>query len=112
MRHKGVIAVGLMLVVSLASARTAGGEVPTTADLAGCNDEASAAVKAGTASPIMADHARAESARAAAMTPDSMSVTGKVIESPDPQIHGMEAEGAKHAPYQGAYRSCMRRQGF
>jgi hypothetical protein len=35
-----------------------------------------------------------------------------VIESPDPQLHGMEAEGAQNAAYQAAYRSCMRRKGF
>jgi hypothetical protein len=35
-----------------------------------------------------------------------------VIESSDPQIHGMQGEGAKNAAYQAAYRSCMRRKGF
>ena len=34
------------------------------------------------------------------------------LHSPDPQIHGMETEGAKSATYQAAYRSCMRRKGF
>jgi hypothetical protein len=36
----------------------------------------------------------------------------KIVHSPDPQIHGMEAEGAKDATFQAAYRSCMRRKGF
>jgi len=46
------------------------------------------------------------------MTTNSIDVTAIVIESSDPQIHGMNAEGAKNATYQAAYRSCMRRKGF
>jgi hypothetical protein len=46
------------------------------------------------------------------MTANSTDVTGNVIESSDPQIHGMNAEGAKNATYQAAYRTCMRRKGF
>ncbi len=61
----------------------------------------------------MGDHVRAENARAGAMTTHSVTdFTGKVIKSSDPQIHGMDAEGAKDARYQAAYRSCMRRKGF
>ena len=108
-QYRVVIALALMLLVSLVAARRADSEVPTAADFAACNDEASAAVKAGTASPIMGDHVRADTARAGAMTTNSI---GKVLESSDPQIHGMETEGAKHATYQAAYRSCMRRKGF
>jgi hypothetical protein len=55
---------------------------------------------------------QADSARAGAMTTNSIDVTATVIESSDPQIHGMNAEGAKNATYQAAYRSCMRRKGF
>jgi hypothetical protein len=46
------------------------------------------------------------------MTTGSRALTATVIESPDPQIHGMDAEGAKNPAYQAAYRSCMRRKGF
>ena len=35
-----------------------------------------------------------------------------LVNSSDPQIHGMSGEGAKDAAYQAAYRSCMRRKGF
>ena len=112
MPHKGVIVFALMLLVSLAGLRTADGQVPTAADFAACNEEAPQAVKAGTASPIMGDHSRADRERAGAMTTDSRAIRGKVVESPDPQIHGMAVEGAKDATYQAAYRSCMRRKGF
>jgi hypothetical protein len=46
------------------------------------------------------------------MTTGSRALAATVIESPDPQIHGMDAEGAKNPGYQAAYRSCMRRKGF
>ena len=107
-----VIALALSFLVSLAATRTADGEVPTAADFAACNEDASGAVKAGTASPTMGDHVRADSARASAMTVSSIDFTLRVIESSDPQIHGMKAEGAKDATYQAAYRTCMRRNGF
>ncbi len=102
----------LILLLSLAAPRTVDGEVPTTADFAACNEEAPRAVKAGTASPIKGDHVRADRARGGALTTHFADFTGRVIESSDPQIHGMEAEGAKNATYQAAYRSCMRRKGF
>ncbi len=101
----------LILLVLLAT-RTAHGEVPTPADFAACNEQAPHAVKAGTASPTGADHARADSARGRAMTTSAPDFTDPVVESSDPQIHGMEAEGAKNATYQAAYRGCMRRKGF
>ena len=112
MQHKVVIALALILLLSLVATRTVDGEVPTAADFAACNEEAPQAVKAGTSSPTMGDHVRADSARAGAMATNSTEFAGKVVESSDPQIHGMKAEEAKEATYQAAYRSCMRRKGF
>lgn len=112
MHYKAVLVLALILLLSLAVTRTVDGEVPTAGDFAACNDEAPQAVKAGTASPTTGDHARAARTRGGAMTTNAVDFTGKVIESSDPQIHGMEAEGAKNATYQAAYRSCMRRKGF
>jgi hypothetical protein len=104
------ISPALMLLLAFAVVELAGGEVPTTVDFAVCNDEAPDAVKAGVASPTIGDHARAGRARGRAMTTASTSDAG--VESADPQIRGMKAEGAKNAAYQAAYRSCMRRKGF
>jgi hypothetical protein len=102
----------LVLLLSLAAVGRVDGEVPTAADVAACNQLAPLAVKTGSASPIMGDHARAESARGQATTTNSTDFTRKAIESSDPQIHGMEGDGARNAAYQAAYRSCMRRKGF
>jgi len=112
MRYNVTSALALILLVSLAATRTADGQVPTAADSAACNEEAPKAVKTGSASPTTGDHARADGVRAGATTSSPATDKGKVIESPDPQIHGMSAEGAKNASYQAAYRSCMRRKGF
>src|SRR5712691_129605 len=105
-------ALGLIFIVSLAATRTADGQVPTTADFTACNEEAPKAVKAGSASPTTGDLARADNFRADGTPASLMYEKGRVIESSDPQIHGMNAEGAKNASYQAAYRTCMRRKGF
>jgi hypothetical protein len=104
----------LVLLLSLAATGRVHGEVPTAVDVAFCNQLAPQAIKTGSASPIMGDHdhTRAERARGQATTTTSTDVTSKAIESSDPQIHGMEGNGAKNAVYQAAYRSCMRRKGF
>jgi len=112
MQYKVVIVLALILLVSLAVTRTVGGEVLIAADFDACNEGAPQEVKAGTASPTMGDHIRADSARASAVTTNYTDFARTVIESSNPQIHGMEAEGAKDATYQAAYRSCMRRKGF
>ena len=112
MHYKAVIVLALILILSLAATGTVDGEVPTAADVAACNTEAPHAVKAGTVSPISGDLVRADRVRGGTMTTNSTDFPGRVIESSDPQIHGMEAEGAKSATYQAAYRSCMRRKGF
>lgn len=108
--HRIVKVLPLILLLALGAARRADGEVPTAADVAACNEQAPGAVKAGTSSPIRNDHARAASARGT--TSAGTDATGGAIESSDPQIHGMEAEGAKDAGYQAAYRICMRQRGF
>ena len=110
MMYRLVLLLGLLLVLSLSVTRAAHGGVPTAADFADCNAEAPQVVKAGAASPTTSDHARADGARSGTTNPPA--VTSPVVHSPDPQIHGMEAEGAKSATYQAAYRSCMRRKGF
>ena len=39
-------------------------------------------------------------------------MSGSATQSPDAQIHGMDAEGAKDPAYRAAYRVCMRKNGF
>jgi hypothetical protein len=99
----------LTFLLALGATQMARGEVPTAADVAACNEQAPQTMKMGSSSPTELDHARAENAR---VTGPATGVAGRMVESSDPQIHGMEAEGAKNAAYQAAYRSCMRRKGF
>ena len=107
------LAIAVMLFVSLVVTRDAHGQVPTAADIAACNEDAPRAVKAGSASPTSGDQARADSARGGAPTKTaSETVPPGVIQSSDPQIHGMQRAGANDAAYQAAYRTCMRRKGF
>jgi hypothetical protein len=110
-RQETVTVVTLMLLVSLAVMRPADAQVPTAADHAACNGEARQGDKSGAASPTPADRARADRATRAAVG-NSPDFTAKGVESSDPQTHGIEAEGARRATYQAAYRSCMRRRGF
>ena len=107
-----VLAVALTLLVSLAVARAAHGQVPTVADIAACNEEAPRAIKTGSASPTSGDQARADRARGGAPTAIATEAPTGRVESSDPQIHGMQRAGAINAAYQAAYRSCMRRKGF
>jgi hypothetical protein len=110
MQSKAAMAIALVLFFSAAATRTADGQVPTATDYAACNGEARHGDKAGATSPTPADRTRADRARAVTGLPPGF--TAKAVESSDPQIHGIEAEGAQRATYQAAYRSCMRRKGF
>jgi len=111
-QYKLAATLGLILLGSLTATRAADGEVATTADSAACNQEAPSTTKARMATPTGGDHARAERVRTGAMAPGSRALAGAAIESPDPQIHGMDADGARDPAYQAAYRHCMRRKGF
>lgn len=105
-----VIVLVLTALLALVTARPAAGEVPTPADFAACNEQAPQAIRAGDATPTTRDHLRADRARGGSAATNSL--TSTAVAWPDPQIHGMDAVGAKNAEYQAAYRSCMRRKGF
>jgi len=88
-------------------------DVPTVADVIACNEEAREAVRGRTASPTAKDEAGAEDARKGGRnTTEGTDATGTLTQSPDPQIHGMDAGGAKNAAYRAGYRVCMRKKGF
>ncbi|MGH7345612.1 MAG: hypothetical protein ACREK4_11915, partial [Candidatus Rokuibacteriota bacterium] len=101
--HHITSALALIATVALTATGPADAQVPTAADFAACNQEAPETVKAGTASPTTGDLARADNVRADITTSVGNKTT--VIESSDPQIHGMSVEGARTAAYQAAYRS-------
>lgn len=108
------VAIAGMALLSLTLVSSTRADVPTTVDVAACNATAHQEMKGATASPNASDHLRAETARTAAPPARAAEPASRAgaVESGDPQIHGMEGEGAKHAGYQAAYRSCMRRKGF
>jgi len=108
------LAVAILLVAGLhGGLGIAHADVPTAKDIATCNREVQAGGRDRAASPTSKDEASAGAARKAsaeAVTPPGQTAAG--TQSPDPQIHGMEGEGAKDASYRAAYRVCMRQKGF
>jgi hypothetical protein len=108
-RAVAVAAMTLLLLTLVGPTRA---DVPTAGDFAACNATAHHDMKGASASPNSSDHQRAETARTVAPAARTVEPVSRIVESGDPQIHGMESEGAKHAAFQAAYRSCMRRKGF
>src|SRR5207237_1844915 len=101
-------------VAVFASAGIAYAQVPTAHDIAACNTEAQHAVGKGAASPSSAqpntkDHTRAADARRTDAT--TQNAAGGTP-SNDPQLAGMDNEGAKDTAYQAAYRACRRQCGL
>jgi len=88
-------------------------DVPKPDDIAACNNEAQEAAHKGVdsraASPNTKDQSRAADARRG--DAPSATVSGDT-RSADPQIEGMDPNGAKDPVYQAAYRTCMRKGGF
>ena len=88
-------------------------DVPTTGDMASCNQEARDGSPSRSTSPTTKDEADANAARRAR---DGVAAprgsTEVITRSEDPQIHGMDGEGATDAAYRAAYRVCMRKRGF
>jgi hypothetical protein len=101
-------------VIVFATSSVAYPQVPKAEDIAACNVEAQRAVRPGTVSgdsaqPNAKDHDRAADARRTEST--AQTVPGGV-KSDDPQLAGMNPDGAKDPAYQAAYRTCMRKAGF
>ena len=108
------LAVAVLLVAGLHGALgIAHADVPTAKDIATCNQEAQVGVRGRSVSPTSKDEANAGAARrGGAETVEHPGQTAAGTQSSDPQIHGMESEGAKDAAYRAAYRVCMRQKGF
>jgi len=107
----------VMLVAALTVCATSSvgyPQVPKAENIAACNAEAHHAVNAGMSSgdsprPIAKDHSRAAEARD---TKETRQAAGGGAKSDNPQLSGMNTEGAKDPAYQAAYRTCMRKAGF
>jgi hypothetical protein len=106
--------VALVAAVMVGSWAVAQADVPKSEDMAACNREAQEAVGAGSASPKGVspntnDAARASQARRGEAATDR---AGSSTRHDDPQLNGIDPEGAKDPVYQAAYRTCMRKSGF
>lgn len=112
--QKRTLAVTILLVAGLHGAfGIAHADVPTAKDIAACNQEAQVGVRGSAVSPTSKDEANAGAARrGGGETVEHPGQTAAGTQSSDPQIHGMEGEGAKNAAYRAAYRVCMRQKGF
>jgi len=111
-RPKCGVAALLGVALCLASG-IARADVPTVDDMTACNQQAREGVRSRSASPTSKDQVDAEAARRErASTPVPPGATAAVTQSEDPQIHGMDAQGATDAAYRAAYRVCMRQRGF
>jgi hypothetical protein len=104
----------LVAAVMVGSVGVAQADVPKSEDMAVCNREAQEAVGAGSASrkgvtPNTNDATRATQARRGDAATNR---AGSTTRHDDPQLDGMDAEGAKNPVYQAAYRTCMRKSGF
>ncbi|HET7342838.1 MAG TPA: hypothetical protein VFL90_15345 [Methylomirabilota bacterium] len=97
----------LAAVVVLALVHVAHAELKPE-DVKACNDEAKAMVQKGAASPATPEPTAKDERRAAESRGGGVSASP----SEDPQVEGIDREGAKSPLYQAAYRSCMRRNGY
>ena len=111
-RRQHVLLLGAVIV--LATADVAYPQVPKAEDIAACNKEAQRAARDAAGSrdsavPTTKDQGRAAAARGAEAKAQRSDGGTK---SEDPQLAGMDPEGAKDPAYQAAYRTCMRKSGF
>jgi hypothetical protein len=102
------VAILVVTGVFVACGGIAGADVPNDRDIAACNQTAREEFRSRSIAPISKDEAGADAARTAAPTGGPEHAT----QSPDPQIHGMNGEGARDAAYRAVYRVCMRKSGF
>ena len=110
-RSASLIAAAFILGVG-GSARA---DVPQSEDIATCNSEAKEAARKGSAAPSTPSPNTTDERRAADVRRQGASAMDRTRAgegSSDPQIEGMDAQGAKNPIYQAAYRTCMRRNGY
>jgi len=111
-RRNSLIAMAFILGLgALGLGAVARADVPKPEDVATCNSEAKEAVRKGSAAPstpapTATDERRAADLRRRDAPPPTATPTS------DPQIEGMDAQGAKNPMYQAAYRTCMRKNGY
>ena len=102
------VAIVVVTAIFIACGGIAGAAGPNDEDIAACNEAARDEFRSRSIAPISKDEAGADAARTAAPTGGLEHAT----QSPDPQVHGMDGDGARDAAYRAVYRVCMRKRGF
>jgi hypothetical protein len=110
-------AAALMIIASgaallYATAGVARADAPKPEDIAECNREARERDHASGAPNRKDEHSAVDARQPRPESAERTDATGQTTRSPDPQIDGMDAKGAKDAAYRAAYRVCMRKKGF
>jgi len=113
MRRWSTSLVAVAVVLGVGSLARA--DVPKPEDIATCNSEAREAARKdpaalSTPAPNATDERRAADMRRQDAPPRDGTAAG--VRSSDPQIEGMDPQGAKNPIYQAAYRTCMRKNGY
>jgi hypothetical protein len=99
-------------VIIFATAHIACPQVPKAEDVAACNMEAQRAVQDPRGSRESAVPTAKDQSRAAEARGTEASARNSDDAKSDPQLDGIDTEGAKDPAYQAAYRTCMRKSGF
>ena len=107
-RARTLIAAALLVSVLHVAGAVARADVPTAQDMTDCNVHARHAVAGSVSSPTRKDEVGAAEERKT----QAVAAPGGMTRSPDPQLDGMDAGGARDAGYRAAYRVCMRKKGF
>lgn len=110
-RRRSLIAPAFLLgLATLGWGAVARADVPKPEDIATCNSEEKEAVRKGSAAPSTPAPNATDERRAADQKRRDAPAPG--TDASDPQIEGMDAQGAKNPMYQAAYRTCMRKNGY
>jgi len=110
-RNSLIVTAFLLGLATLGWGAVARADVPKPEDVATCNGEAKEAVRKGSAAPSTPAPTATDERRAADQRRrDAPRAPG--AQASDPQIEGMDAQGAKNPMYQAAYRTCMRKNGY
>lgn len=123
--------IGLSLAIVFLTFSTSAAQVPKPEDMTSCNEKAKSELETASASPRTdgdvlkpgtPDAKGGVTAGSPPLNPNAESPrpaeTGKpaattvAAQDKDPQLQGIDAEGAKDPAYIAAYKGCMRKAGF
>jgi hypothetical protein len=110
MRRRVTRAMPALAAIVFFTSAPALAEVPTAKDMAHCNEKAKDETQTASASPRLDSEADAKSLGKPRVN-EVRSGTPSARHD-DPQLQGIDLEGAKDPAYVAAYKTCMRQSGF